>query len=101
MFRMLGLINQHNRCKLRKGVTYGNIINPHGARHRGSPDKEDAMKQIRTPNYDKKIWTDRTNKTYKTPQKWDVIVNHIMEGIYALNFKITSTDLMLRYQHTS
>ena len=38
------------------------------------------MKQIRTPNYDKKIWTNRTNKTYKTPQKWDVIVNHIMEG---------------------
>ena len=38
------------------------------------------MKQIRTPNYNKKIWTDRTNKTYKAPQKWDVIVNHIMEG---------------------
>ena len=38
------------------------------------------MKQIRTPNYNKKIWTDRTNRTYKTPQKWDMIVNHIMEG---------------------
>lgn len=38
------------------------------------------MKQIRTPNYDKKIWTNRTNRTHKTPQKWDVIVNHIMEG---------------------
>ena len=38
------------------------------------------MKQIRTPNYNTKKWTDRTNKTYKTPQKWDIIVNHIMEG---------------------
>lgn len=38
------------------------------------------MKQIKTPNYDKKIWTNRTNKTHKTPQKWDVIVNHITEG---------------------
>ena len=38
------------------------------------------MKQIRTPNYNTKKWTDRTNRTYKTPQKWDVIVNHIMEG---------------------
>ena len=40
------------------------------------------MKQIRTPNYDKKIWTDKSEQTKQefSPQKWDVIVNHIMEG---------------------
>ena len=38
------------------------------------------MKQIKTPNYNTKKWTDRTNRTHKVPQEWDVIVNHIMEG---------------------
>mgnify|MGYP003591459549 FL=1 len=39
------------------------------------------MEQTKTPNYNKKIWTNRTNRTYKTPQEWDIIVNHITEGL--------------------
>lgn len=31
-------------------------------------------------NYNDKIFTLRRNTTFKTPQKWDVIVNHITEG---------------------
>ncbi len=46
---MLGLINQHNRPLLSKGATNGNLINPHGRRHRGSTDritKGVTMKQL-------------------------------------------------------
>lgn len=38
------------------------------------------MKQIRTPNYNTKKFTDRKSSAVKTSQEWDVIVNHIMEG---------------------
>ncbi|KAF5031249.1 N-acetylmuramoyl-L-alanine amidase [anaerobic digester metagenome] len=39
------------------------------------------MSIIRAENYNVKISTLRRNTTFKTPQKWDVIVNHITEGL--------------------
>ncbi|KAF5037176.1 N-acetylmuramoyl-L-alanine amidase [anaerobic digester metagenome] len=36
---------------------------------------------IKAKNYNEKIFTLRRNTTFKTPQKWDVIVNHITEGL--------------------
>lgn len=38
------------------------------------------MNIIKTPNYNKKIWSNRDNKTFPS-QKWDIIVNHITEGL--------------------
>lgn len=39
------------------------------------------MKIIKSKNYNGKKFTLRKNKTFKTSQKWDVIVNHITEGL--------------------
>lgn len=39
------------------------------------------MNIIKAKNYNGKIWTNRTNKTFTKPQKWDIIVNHITEGL--------------------
>lgn len=39
------------------------------------------MSIIRAENYNVKISTLRRNTTFKTPQKWDVIVNHITDGL--------------------
>lgn len=38
------------------------------------------MKIIKAANYNSKVFTNRRNTTYTTPQKWDVIINHITEG---------------------
>lgn len=35
---------------------------------------------IKAKNYNEKIFTLRRNTTFRVPQKWDVIVNHITEG---------------------
>ncbi|KAF5061944.1 N-acetylmuramoyl-L-alanine amidase [anaerobic digester metagenome] len=38
------------------------------------------MEIKKAANYNSKIFTNRRNTTFKIPQKWDVIVNHITEG---------------------
>ncbi|WFF72660.1 N-acetylmuramoyl-L-alanine amidase [Proteiniclasticum sp. QWL-01] len=38
------------------------------------------MEIKKAANYNSKIFTNRRNTTFKSPQKWDVIVNHITEG---------------------
>lgn len=38
------------------------------------------MQIKKAANYNGKIFTNRRNTTFKVPQKWDVIVNHITEG---------------------